>query len=238
MSQDPAEILGEMLTDQRREKMERVLDDRVRAVTIVLENLYDPHNISAVLRSCEALGIQDIHIVETRHKLKFTRGITRGCEKWLTLHRYQTPAECAQVLHASGYEIAIADHHPETPRIERLDPARPRAYWMGAEHTGISDAARALADTAYRIPMTGFTESFNVSVAAALTMYTARTRWEETSGRTGDLDDGLREVIRLKWIKQQLRSADDILARFDVGKDRQKWRSPLRPRPTGLDGEQ
>lgn len=227
--ESPSEILSAYLTPERRAKMDRVLERRVRAVTVVLENLYDPHNISAVLRSCEALGIQDVHVVETEHKFKFSRGITKGCEKWLTIHRYATPAECVSALHAAGYEMVVADHRPETPRIEALPAVRRRAFWMGAEHFGLSDAARALADGRYRIPMSGFTESFNVSVAAALTLYAARTRWETETGLAGDLSAGERDEIRVGWLRRDLSRADDILARFDVGDDRQSWRKPLKP---------
>lgn len=229
MADTPSEILASYLTPERRAKMDRVLDGRVRAVTVVLENLYDPHNISAVLRSCEALGIQDVHVVETEHKFKFSSGITKGCEKWLTIHRYRDPAACVAALHAAGYDVSVADHRPETPRIEALPPVTRRAFWMGAEHFGLSDEARRLADSRYRIPMGGFTESFNVSVAAAVTLYAARARWEAETGRAGDLTADEREAIKTAWLRRDLARADDILARFDVGDDRKSWRTPRNP---------
>ena len=232
MSENRSDILMEMLTPERRAKYDRVLAGRVRAITVVLENLYDPHNISAVLRSCEALGIQDVHIVETEHKFKFSSGVTRGCEKWLTIHRHAGVAEAVDALHRAGYHIVVADHRPETPRIEALPPAPRRAFWMGAEHLGLSDAARARADGRYRIPMHGFTESFNVSVAAAMTLYAARTRWEGETGAAGDLGAAEQEELRLGWLRRDLARADDILARFDVGDDRKSWRTPLGRAPT------
>ena len=225
MSEAPSDILAEHITDHRRDRMDAVLEHRVRTIAVVLENLYDPHNISAVLRSAEGLGIQDIHIVEAEHKFKFSRGVTKGCERWLTLQRYPTATECAQALKQQGYRIAVSDHRPGTPRIEDLDPTVPRIFWLGAEHAGISDEARGLADETFGIPMTGFTESFNVSVAAALTLYTARTRWEQATGRSGDLSDDAREELRLSWLKRQLAGADHILARHDVGSDRKSWRT-------------
>ncbi len=221
-----SDILAEMITPARRERMESVLAARVRSVAVVLENLYDPHNISAVLRTCEATGIQDVHIVETEHKFKFSSGITRGCEKWLTIYRHPNPEACAAELRGAGYEISVADHRPATPRIEDLPPVKRRVYWMGAEHRGLSQEARALADSAYRIPMQGFTESFNVSVAAALTLYTARRTWETQTGLTGDLSPGETEELRLSWLKKQIRRSDEILDRFDVGDDRKSWRTP------------
>lgn len=233
MRGNASDILAEQLTPQRREKIDRVLGLRTRAVTVVLENLYDPHNISAILRSCEALGIQDVHIIETQHKFKFSSGITRGCEKWLTIHRYPTPAACAQALHAAGYEIVVADHRPGTPRIESLPPAQRRAFWMGAEHFGLSEEAHALADGRYMIPMQGFTESFNVSVAAAVTLYTARSRWEALSGLQGDLAPEETEALRMQWLRRDVAGADAILERFDVGDDRKSWRTPKAPNASG-----
>ncbi len=217
--------LAQFLTDARRARMDHVLDGRVRTVTVVLENLYDPHNISAVLRTCEGLGIQDVHVVETKHGFKFSSGVTRGCEKWLTIHRHRDPETAIRLLHEQGFEVLVADQRPGTPRVERLDPLRRRAFWMGAEHAGPSTVARELADGTYGIPMAGFTESFNVSVAAAVTLYTARSRWEEATGREGDLTPAEREALRLQWLKRQIHGADDILARFDVGADRKSWRT-------------
>jgi tRNA (guanosine-2'-O-)-methyltransferase len=230
MSQNASDILAEQLTPQRRERFDRVLSERTRGVTVVLENLYDPHNISAVLRTCEALGIQDVHIVETEHKFKFSSGITKGCEKWLSIYRYPDPAACAKALHDAGYEIVVADHRPGTPRIESLAPVKRRAFWMGAEHYGLSEEAHALADGRYMIPMHGFTESFNVSVAAAVTLYTARARWQESSGQSGDLSAGEIEEIRMQWLRRDVAAADAILARYDVGDDRRSWRTAKTPR--------
>jgi tRNA (guanosine-2'-O-)-methyltransferase len=234
MAENRSDILAEMLTPERRAKYDRVLAGRVRAVTVVLENLYDPHNISAVLRSCEALGIQDVHIVETEHKFKFSSGVTKGCEKWLSITRHADVKACVAALHAAGYEIVVADHRPGTPRIEGLPKVPRRAFWMGAEHFGLSDEARALADGRYIIPMHGFTESFNVSVAAAMTLYAARTRWETETGLAGDLSAAEKEDLRMGWLRRDFARADDILARFDVGDDRKSWRTPLAGRaPTG-----
>ena len=206
--------LAEFLTDRRKERMDRVLAHRTRAFTIVLENLYDPHNISAILRSAEAFGVQDVYIIETEdHPFRLSHAVTRGCERWLTLHRYNTVAACVEALRGAGYEVAVADHRPDTPRIDNLNFSARRAYWMGAEHAGVSEEARALADTSYLIPMNGFTESLNVSVAAAITLFTARTRWEAAGGQSGDLSETESETVRLQWMKNQLRQADTILER-------------------------
>ncbi len=231
MTERPSDVLAGHITPERRDRMDRVLAGRTRNITLVLENLYDPHNISAVIRSAEALGIQDVHIVETQHKFKFSRGITRGCEKWLTIHRYKDAVECAAALHEKGYRIAVSDHRPGTSRIEDLDPLPKRAFWMGAEHFGVSDDAYQASDERFGIPMSGFTESFNVSVASALTLYTARTQWERKTGLAGDLTDDEREALRLQWLRGQLSGADHILARYDVGDDRKGWRTRLVPPP-------
>lgn len=211
--------LAQFLTDRRREKIDAVLATRIKSIAIVLENLYDPHNISAVLRSAEAIGIQNVYIVETSHSFRLSSGVTRGCEKWLTLHRFTSTAECLAALRAAGYEVAVGDHTPGVPGLEALDPVRKRAYWMGAEHAGLSAEARAAADVRYRLEMYGFTESFNVSVAAAVTLYTARSRWQAATGLRGDLTEAEQEALRMAWLRRDIAAADAILARNDPKRD-------------------
>ena len=210
-----ASILSAFQTAPRRDKMNHVLDRRVRGIALVLENLYDPHNISATLRSAEALGIQDVHVIETGHRFRLSSGVTRGCEKWLTLRRYESVAACAAWLTENGYEICVADHRPGTPAAETHDPLCKRAWWLGSEHLGVSEEARGCAGASFRIPMGGFSESFNVSVAVALTLYAARSSWERVTGLTGDLTAAEREELHTLWLKRDIASADAILARHE-----------------------
>lgn len=162
------DFLGHHVTAKKRDKIASVLAERTRHFTILLEDIYQPHNASACLRSCDCLGLQDVHIVERRFDYRPNANIALGSSKWLTLHRYQRTASAIDTLKARGYRLIAT-----TPNEEGYDPStlpidQPVALLFGSEHTGLSDAALAAAEGCLRIPMYGFTESFNISVTVAL----------------------------------------------------------------------
>ena len=164
------EFLGHHVTANKRDKIAAVLAERTRHFTVLLEDVYQPHNASACLRSCDCLGLQDVHIVESRFHYRPNDSVALGSSKWLSLHRYQRTASAIDTLKARGYRLIAT-----TPNEEGHDPAtlpidKPVALLFGSEHTGLSDAALAAADGTLRLPMYGFTESFNLSVTVALVM--------------------------------------------------------------------
>ena len=173
-------FLTPFITDERKQRFEEVLAYRTRHVTVVLEDIFQPHNASAVLRSCDLRGIQDVHIVENNYQYDVNPDVVMGSNKWLNLYHYNkvdfnTP-EVFDRLHEQGYQIVATCPHRDDFTPETLPLDQPIALVFGTEKLGLSDYAVEHADKHVRIPMFGFTESYNISVSAALLIYTLTNR--------------------------------------------------------------
>ncbi|MBI5015252.1 MAG: RNA methyltransferase [Deltaproteobacteria bacterium] len=201
------ELALSTLRPERREKLLRVLAQRLGAVRLVVENLHDPHNASAVLRSCEAFGVQHVHAVEAAEAFTHSRRITLGAHKWLTLRRHETFAECAAELRDQGFRIYAALLDPGAVSLHEIPIDRPVALVLGNEKAGVSPEARILCDGAYTIPMAGFSQSLNISVAAAISLYdlTRRVRTERPDG--GLLTERERDALLEVWLPKSARAA-------------------------------
>jgi tRNA (guanosine-2'-O-)-methyltransferase len=167
------ETLGPMLTSERQARLEQVVQMRTRHMVPVLENIYDRGNVSAVMRSAEAFGFLSLHLIDLPGaKFKAANRVTRGAEKWLDVRLHPSPESSVQELRARGYQIWATDLNTEHS-IDDLDWSKPTAVVLGNEKSGVSPAMCALADGRFRLPMLGFSQSFNISVAAALVFYRA-----------------------------------------------------------------
>jgi tRNA (guanosine-2'-O-)-methyltransferase len=202
--------LSPILGDERRARLDQVAAGRLAGVVVVLENLFDPHNGGAALRSCEAFGVLDIHVVG--NPLKFSERVTQGCEKWLEISEHADLSTLAPQLRARGFHLCAAVPGAATP-LEALDPRTPAAFLIGNEHEGLSAAARAACDVEYALPMHGFSESVNLSVATALTIYTHTRRRREALGREGDLDEAQRLRLRASYYARSVEGAAAIVRR-------------------------
>lgn len=163
------------MTPERQEKLISVLDKRQDDITIVLENVFDPHNISAVMRTCDAVGIQEIYILNTkipRHK-KWGFKSSSSARKWLTVHQYENADECFSSLRKRYSSILTTHLADDAVSLYQLDFAKSIALIFGNEHNGVSDEIRALADGNFIIPQVGIIQSLNISVACAVTLYEA-----------------------------------------------------------------
>ena len=169
-------LLSPYLTEARKRRFKEVLAQRTNWVTAVAEDLFDPHNISAVLRSCDGFGIQRAHIIEVRNPYRISPGVAKGSAKWLDIERHTDTTNALRNLKSRGYTICCTTPHTDDTTPEALPIDQPVALVFGSEGPGISEAARTEADVFVRIPMFGFTESFNVSVAAALTLQAVTLR--------------------------------------------------------------
>ena len=176
---DRYDLLSPFLTDARKQRFAEVLGQRTNWVTAVTEDLFDPHNISAVLRSCDGFGIQSAHIIEVNNPYRVSPGVAKGAAKWLDIERHTDTTHALRDLKYRGFAICCTTPHTDDTTPEELPLDRPVALVFGSEGPGITDAARAEADHFVRIPMYGFTESFNISVAAALTLQTITRRVRE-----------------------------------------------------------
>jgi tRNA (guanosine-2'-O-)-methyltransferase len=200
------------LLPERRRRIDEVVAGRTRTLTVVIEALGDPQNVNAVLRTAEAFGVQEVHVVEGPMKAyDRNKKISQNADKWLDVVRWKTTAECLLHLKERGFAL-YATHLGEGSRdLSALSFARPVALVFGNEHRGVSEQALAHADARYAIPMRGFSQSLNVSVAAAVSLFRAVERRQEERGRHGDLSEeeaaGLRERFYTKSVKQRTRIA-------------------------------
>jgi tRNA (guanosine-2'-O-)-methyltransferase len=212
---DPAEVcaaLAPLLLDERRARIDAAAAARLGGLRLVIENLHDPHNGAAVLRSAEAFGVQRVDVIESTEPFRFSSTVTQGCEKWLDVVRHATLAETVAALRADGFAIyaAVPD---AAATVEDLEFARPAAVMIGNEHEGLSGEAMAAADVRFGIPMAGMTRSLNLSVAAALIVERAAQLRRRALGRSGDLDDAAVLALRARFYAAAVRGADAVLAR-------------------------
>lgn len=198
------EALVPLVTPERLGRIRAVVEQRTLDVVPVVDNIADPHNASAILRTADALGIQRVHVVANDRPFMGSHKVAKGTERWLDLVWHPTPEDCADALHAEGYEVFVAsmdgDHTPED-----LAGKKRVSVVFGNEHRGASKGLRERADGTYRIPMVGFVESLNVSVASAITLYVA------TRGRHGDLDEPARDEIRARFLLTQVHDAEAVV---------------------------
>ena len=219
MAQAPelTRYLGGFVPPERRGRVERVLAARTRHLTVVLEDIYQTHNASAVLRSCECFGIQDVHVIENRNAYSVNPDVVQGASKWLDLIRYNdndgdNTRRCMEELRASGYLLLAATPHREDCTVDEVPVDKPTAVMFGTEELGLSAGALESADLFVRVPMFGFTESFNISVCAALMLRELSRRLRARGG--WELTPEEKEDLRLRWYRKMVRGSEQLERRF------------------------
>jgi tRNA (guanosine-2'-O-)-methyltransferase len=210
-------ILRRVVNPARRAKLETVLDRRLGAVRVVVEHLRHAHNMSAVLRTCEALGVQHVHAVERVEDTRVSRRVTLGAHKWLSIHRHDSFAECARELHDRGFALYAAMLRAEALPLEEIPVAPPVALVFGNEKEGVSEAAARLCDGAYTIPMEGFVQSFNVSVAVAISLYSLTRRARALRPDGGRLLQEERRRLLEAWLPKSIRCGRRLASALDAG---------------------
>ncbi len=210
--------LLQFVSDRRRETMDRVLSQRTRHITLVLEDIFQSQNASAVVRTCECLGIQNLHVIEQSSSYSVNKKVLKGSNKWIDIIKYKgkeqnNTASCFAKLKESGYKILVTDPSPDGISINEVPVDQKVALVMGNELEGISDYAVKNADQKVNIPMFGFTESFNISVSAAICLTTllnklrsSSVHWQLSSDEVADL--------RLQWLRKSVRRSDLIEQEF------------------------
>jgi tRNA (guanosine-2'-O-)-methyltransferase len=193
------------LSEHKRTLIERVLEQRTRHMAVALEDIYQSQNASAVLRSCDCFGVQDVHVIEDRNDYTLNKDVTLGSQKWIDLHRYKryeaNSSACIRTLRDRGYRIVattvdVPDHTPETLPVET-----PFCLFFGTELEGLSDTALREADERLVIPMHGFTQSFNISASAAILLYRLGHRLRNSNAEWG-LTEEEKDELRLKWYRK------------------------------------
>lgn len=209
-------LLSAFMTPERVATLERVLALRTRYMTILTENTFHPQNASALVRHCEAFGLQELHTVETLCRFNPTVNIVRGTDKWIDFRRHATTAEALSTLRTEGYRIVATTPHREDTTPETFDVTRgPFALVFGTEHAGISDQIAASADEFLRIPMCGLVESLNVSASAAILLYTLSSRMR-TQVDGWQLSPSHSRRILYRWMCESVRDSKRILERYET----------------------
>jgi tRNA (guanosine-2'-O-)-methyltransferase len=206
------ERMRPFVSEHRQARIEAVLSARLRSVEVAIENPYDPHNAAAVVRSAEALGAWAVHVIAASSRISSAGGTTTGTHNWIETRQYAGLDEfLAEFSRRQDGMLLAGACVDATHMLEELPIDAPICLLFGNEHAGLSAAAQAACSLRFRIPVYGFVESYNLSVAAALSLYSQTTRRREALGRLGDLDDQTAELERGRWY---LRSIDERHARL------------------------
>jgi tRNA (guanosine-2'-O-)-methyltransferase len=205
--------LSELIMPERIVKMEQVLQHRTQHLTIVLEDIYQSHNASAVLRSCDCFGLLDVHIIENRNEYIVNPDVALGSSKWLNLFSYReadcNTTDCIQKLKNQGYRIIATSPHKDDCSVRELPLFQKTALIFGNEVDGLSAKALEMADGFVKVPMYGFTESLNISVSAAICLYTLMEKLHN-SDINWHLSPEEKIETLIKWVKNTLKKADLI----------------------------
>ncbi len=207
------EYLESYLTDERKERFNAVLSQRTKHFTVATEDVYQLHNTSAVLRSCDVFGIQEINVVEARKGKRIDREIAMGAQKWVDINRFSNTKDCVAHLKQSGYQIIATTPHTNDCLLHEFDVTKKSCFFFGTEADGLSEEILNIADGYLKIPMVGFTESLNISVSAAIILQYVTTKLRQTDVNWQLTEHELLEK-RLDWAKKSIKSHDKIIARF------------------------
>lgn len=193
------DALAARLTPERWARYQAVAAARTRHLTVLLEDLFQPHNASAILRTCDALGVQDVHVVETRNAFRPNDEIALGAAGWLDVHRHADPAAAVAALRATGHRIVAAALRDDSLPPSEVPLDRPLALCLGTEKDGLSATLLAAADVVVRIPMVGFTRSLNVSVSAGILLHHLLHRLRASPG--WELSAADQQTLLLRWLE-------------------------------------
>lgn len=205
--------LESFLTEKRRLRFDKVLSQRTKHFTVATEDVYQLHNTSAVMRSCDAFGIQELHVIEERNTKKIDREIALGAQKWVDLKRYNSVTDCINDLKNKDYQIVATTPHINDCVLKDYDVTSKSCIFFGRETEGLSEEVMDQADNFLKIPMVGFTESLNISVSAAIILQNITSKLK-LSSIDWTLSDEEKNQKKIEWIKKTIHSYDEIVERF------------------------
>lgn len=207
------EYLESYLTEHRRERFTSVLKQRTKYFTVATEDVYQLHNTSAVIRSCDVFGIQEVNIIEEVNTKRIDREIAMGAQKWVDLNRYNTVNQCIKDLKTNGYQIVATTPHAEDCDLIDFDISKKSCFFFGRETEGLSQQVLDEANCFLKIPMFGFTESLNISVSAAIILQHVTSKLRN-SDIPWQLKEEERIAKRFDWIEKTIKNYDAIVERF------------------------
>lgn len=214
IDKDYIDYLEQFVTEKRRALFKKVLEDRTRHITVAIEDIYQPQNAAAVVRSCEVFGVQDVHVIENKYNFYASNQVAKGAQKWLTFHNFnereaKNTARCIDGLRAKGYQIIATTPHNDSTFLSDFDISKKTAFFFGVEKEGLSKEVLEKADGSLKIPMVGFTESLNISVAAAIILQNVTNRMK-ASGISWQLSEEEKEELYQEWLEKSIKSIKRI----------------------------
>ena len=207
------EFLENILTDNRKERFSNVLANRTNHFTVAMEDVFQLHNTSAVMRSCEVFGVQELNVVEEKFGKSIDKEIAMGAQKWVDVNRFESISNCIDSLKSKGYQIIATTPHENDCMLDDFDISKKSAFFFGTERDGLSEEVLKNADGFLKIPMVGFTESLNISVSAAITLQNLTNRLRKSDVKW-QLSEEEILVKRLQWAKNSIKDIKRIEARY------------------------
>ena len=211
------EILVELhkfLKPQRIERFEEVLANRTKHFTVAVENIFQSHNASAVMRTCDCFGVQDLHVIANQNQYELSKDVAMGAEKWVDMHSYyekeNNTQDCIDELKSQGFQIVATTPHTNDVLLPEFDVTKKSAFFFGTEISGVSNIVLDQADAFVRIPMYGFTESYNISVSAALVLHDVVNRLKKSKVDWTLSEQDLMDK-RIDWAVKSLKSGPQVL---------------------------
>ena len=209
--------LKPFVTENRMQRFDTVLAERTRYFTVILEDLYQKHNQSAIVRSCDVFGVQDMHIIENKYVSYISNQVAKGAQKWLDFKLYDSinhnTQSCIDAVKKAGYQLIVTTPHNESCFVNDFAISKKSAFVFGLEKEGVSEQMMEQADGFIKIPMYGFTESLNVSVAAAIILQNVTDRMRK-SDVNWQLSEAEKLQLKLQWMKKSIKNIDMIMERF------------------------
>ena len=213
---DYLHFLENILTENRKTKFLKVLENRTKHFTVVVEDIFQLHNASAVMRSCEIFGIQELNVIEQRYGKSIDKEIAMGAQKWVDINRFETVTDCVKTLKGKGYQIIATTPHESDCLLDDFDISKPSALFFGTERDGLSEEIMNAADGFLKIPMVGFTESLNISVSAAIIIQNLTERLRKSNINWPLTENEILEK-RMAWAKSSIKDIKRIEERYYSG---------------------
>ncbi|HCQ14108.1 RNA methyltransferase [Flavobacterium sp.] len=206
-------FLENILTDNRKERFQQVLSKRTNHFTIAMEDVFQLHNTSAVMRSCEVFGVQQLNVIEERYTKSIDKEIAMGAQKWVDVNRFDSISGCISSMKSKGYQIIATTPHENDCDLDDFDISKPSALFFGTERDGLSEEVLQNADGFLKIPMAGFTESLNISVSAAIIIQNLMSRLHKSDIKWQLSEEEILEK-RLQWAKNTIKDIKRIEERY------------------------
>lgn len=215
------DYLQNFITEERKQRFLEIISQRTNHFTVAMEDVFQMHNTSAVVRTCEVFGVQQAHSIEGRYGKRLDEKIAMGAQKWVDVFRYDDTQKCIDILREKGYQIVATTPHKDAYLLNDFDISKKSAFFFGTEKEGLSEKVLAQADTYLKIPMVGFTESLNISVAVAIVLQQLTDKLRRSNIKWQLTEEEHYRILE-QWTKVSVRNVKDVMKRYEELKNEEK----------------